>query len=142
LPPLLRGQKVLVVNLLRHARILIVEDDPQLAEVFVQTVEDRDGRVIGPFGGWRETEKYIETERLPAGAILDFRLADGEVTPIATYLVKRGVPVVICSGAYIPDRIRRSAPHLAYLPKPVSTEEVVDRLSEMLETIRRQMPPA
>lgn len=132
----------MVVNPLGRACILIVEDDPQLADVFARTVEAHGGRVIGPFGGCRETEQYIETESLPAGAILDFRLADGEVTPVATYLLRRGVPVVICSGAYVPDRIKASAPHLAYLPKPVSTEEVVDRLGEMLDAIRRRTQPA
>lgn len=131
----------MVVNMLGRARILIVEDDPQLAHVFAETIEAHDGRVIGPFVGRRETEAYIGTQSLPAGAILDFRLADGEATPIATYLLERGVPVVICTGAYVPDRLRTSAPHLAYLPKPVSTEEVVERLSELMDAVRRRTPP-
>ena len=127
--------------MLGRARILIAEDDPQLADLFAQSVEAHDGQVVGPFVGRRETEKYIETETLPAGAILDFRLADGEATPIATHLLKHGVPVVICTGAYVPYRLRTSAPHLACLEKPVSTEAVVDQLEAMLDAMRRRTRP-
>ena len=122
--------------MLDGARVLIVEDDPQLAELFAQSVEDCEGRVVGPFSGFRETKRYIETENAPDGAILDFRLADGEVTPISTFLRERGIPVVICTGVYVPLRMREAAPNFAYIPKPVSPHEVVARLGAMLRDDR------
>jgi DNA-binding response OmpR family regulator len=123
-----------------RARILIVEDDPQQAELLADMVEAREGLVVGPFSGFRETERYIETSSAPDGAILDFRLADGEVTPIATHLLSLGIPVVICAGAYVPDRLRTFAPHLAYMPKPVSIDEVLVRLNAMIRDRRRHGP--
>ena len=124
-----------------RARILIVEDDPQQAELLADRVEGCDGSVAGPFSSFRETERYIETSRAPDGAILDFRLADGEVTPIATHLLTLGVPVVICAGAYVPDRLRTFAPHLAYMPKPVGIDEVLVRLNDMIQETRRSPRP-
>lgn len=128
--------------MLGGAWILIAEGDPQIAELLARSVEAHDGRVVGPFVGCRQTEEFIETEDLPAGAILDFRLADGEVMPIASYLVRRGVPVVICAGAHPPNRPRTIAPHLAYLPNPASTEEVVDRLEALLDVVRGRTQPS
>ena len=124
-----------------RARILIVEDDPLQAELLADRVEACDGSVAGPFSSFRETERYIETSCAPDGAILDFRLADGEVTPIATHLLTLGVPVVICAGAYVPDRLRTFAPHLAYMPKPVAIDEILIRLNEMIQKNRRSARP-
>lgn len=124
-----------------RARILIVEDDPRQAELLADRIEAREGVVVGPFSGLRETERYIETGSAPDGAILDFRLADGEVTPIATHLLSQGVPVVICAGAYVPDRLRTLAPHLAFMPKPVSLDDVIARLWAMILENRRRGPP-
>jgi DNA-binding response OmpR family regulator len=124
-----------------RARILIVEDDPQQAELLADRVEACGGSAVGPFSSFRETERYIETSCALDGAILDFRLADGEVTPIATHLLTVGVPVVICAGAYVPDRLRTFAPHLAYMPKPVAVDEVLVRLNEMIQEKRRSPRP-
>jgi DNA-binding NtrC family response regulator len=53
-----------------------------------------------------------------AAAVLDVRLPDGEVFPVAEALRARGVPIVFHSGHARIDEVRGCYPDAAALPKP------------------------
>ena len=57
-------------------------------------------------------------------AVLDVRLADGEVFPLADVLIKAGVPIVFHSGHADTADLQRAYPGATSLPKPSWGSEV------------------
>ena len=53
-----------------------------------------------------------------SAAVLDVRLADGEVYPLADALIRAGVPIVFHSGHADKTELERSYPGARALPKP------------------------
>lgn len=57
-------------------------------------------------------------------AVLDVRLADGEVYPLADRLIRAGVPIVFHSGHADKGELERAYPGAHALPKPTWGSEV------------------
>jgi hypothetical protein len=67
-------------------------------------------------------------------AVLDLRLADGEVTPVLEALHARKAPTLVHSGDDLPDRVRMRHPELVALRKPILPGRLV---AEILRARRR-----
>jgi hypothetical protein len=65
-------------------------------------------------------------------AILDVRLLDGDISPIAEVLLGRGVVVVFHSASPIPRRIVDRYGDVIVCPKPMLSEHVVRRLADLV----------
>ena len=99
--------------MLEHRRILVLEDDPLPALDLAQTFVDANGRVIGPFNSVAQTLTVLAVE-LPDAAILDVRLIDRDVTPVAQALLRKGAAVVFHAATDAP--LPRSAPNSVRRP--------------------------
>jgi len=117
--------------MLTDKAILIVEDDVYLALDLSMAVEGSNGRVVGPVGTVAEALELLESEPVSA-ALLDSQPADGDVTPVAMLLTKRGVPFVIHACTGLPAGVARSLPEAPLVIKPFHSEQILSRLmSEM-----------
>lgn len=111
------------------ANILIVEDDPMVAESL--------GEVIGDLGHQVTTTGMLADAVEMAGeaqidlALLDINVVGGETTPVAKALDARGIQFVVMSG----DAARPSGYGTApVLQKPFRTSSLVLLLNELLKS--------
>ena len=87
--------------MLSGERILVAEDECMIALDLTDTLERAGASVIGPAATVQEVLKLAMSET-PDRALLDFNLADGEVTPVLELLASKGVPVVVYTGRGLP----------------------------------------
>jgi DNA-binding NtrC family response regulator len=86
--------------------------------------------VIGPAASVREALRLLDDETVDT-ALLDFNVADGEVTPVLDLLVSRGVPVVIYTGRGLPESLSARHPNLSVLRKPLATARIIEELARV-----------
>jgi DNA-binding response OmpR family regulator len=114
--------------MLSGARVLVAEDESFVAMDLADTVEGAGASVLGPAATVREATHLIQTEAIDA-ALLDFNLADGEITPVLETLCERGVPIVVYTGRGLPHELLTRHPGLPVLHKPLPPERVVAALA-------------
>ena len=115
----------------RGARILLCEDEPIVAMDVQMTVEAEGYRVAGPYA---RLDRALEAMEGPSGegiaaAILDVRLKDGDVFPLAEVLAARGIPLVFHSGHVLESDVCDRFPGARFCPKPVSPNCLLDALA-------------
>lgn len=108
-------------------QILIVEDEPLIAMDLADAVTEMEGQVIGPLATVREALAMLDRGHI-AAAILDAKLLDRDITPVAMRLAQAGIPFVIYSGTGLPVELAATWPDLPTLMKPAPVESVVLRL--------------
>src|SRR5512146_1153694 len=87
-------------------RVLIVEDEALIAWDLQLSVEQQGGVAVGPAGSLAEARDLLGRDRIDA-ALLDIRVRDGEIFPLADQLSAGGVPFAFLSGfeaAWLPER--------------------------------------
>ncbi len=114
--------------------ILIAEDNLLIATGLAECVEDHGGVPLGPVATNREALALIE--RGPQGAILDGNLLDGPITPVATALWSLRIPIVVYTGAGLPEALEALLPRIPLFPKPLPYDVVVRAIGERLGTLR------
>ncbi len=117
--------------MLDGARVLVVEDDPLVAETLSDLVEASGGKVVGPMVSMWEVTRNMPTLWADV-AILDLNVTDGEITPVLERLIARQVPVVVYTGADLPPEVRSRHPDLVSLRKPVQPARLVGELRRAL----------
>jgi DNA-binding response OmpR family regulator len=117
--------------MLAGARVLLLEDDFFTALELAEEIEAAGGRVIGPYADVAVALRALESEPVD-GAILDVHLADRDVTPVATLLVERGVPVVINSPGELPPSLAPLARRVHVILKPAHPSRAVAALCARL----------
>jgi DNA-binding response OmpR family regulator len=113
-----------------HA-ILIVEDEPLIAEELAMGGADLKGRVLGPVPTVAAALAILEHQEVTA-AILDANLQDRDVTPVGLLLARRHVPFIVHSGLGVPPELARAVPQLRLVLKPAAPHTV---LAHLLATI-------
>jgi PAS domain S-box-containing protein len=110
----------------RPARILLVEDNLIVALDIKTTLEALGYEVVGPAETVGEALALAEEDGLHA-AVLDLRLHDDEVLPVADLLAERGVPFAFASGydtsVVLPE---------AYRGRPSLTKPFSPRLLDLM----------
>ncbi|MCE0504072.1 MULTISPECIES: response regulator [unclassified Roseivivax] len=114
------------------ATVLICEDEPIVALDLEMLVEGFGFQVMGPYASLRAAEAAL-AERTPDAAILDVRLTDGEVFPLADKLQAQKVGLVFHSGHAYEAEVSKSYPGCRSCQKPVAT----DRLKQALLSVTR-----
>jgi len=117
--------------MLNGLSVLIVENEPLIALDLSDAVVDLQGIVIGPVPTVAEALAILAGQPVGA-AILDARLDDRDVTPLAIRLVEQAVPFVIHTGTGLPAELAASHPDLPVILKPKRPGEVVATLMEQL----------
>ena len=78
-------------------RVLIVEDEPLIAEMLRDWVTELGCEIAGPAGTHEAALALLEYESV-TGAILDVTVPDGVTYGVARVLRERGVPFVFATG--------------------------------------------
>ena len=108
--------------------VLIAEDEMFIASDIAIAVRDADGTVIGPFATLEEVRMAIEAT-MPAAAILDVNLLDGDIDAVLPALRVGGTRIVINTGSGRPDELAERYPDLPVFIKPTDPNELVAELS-------------
>lgn len=97
-------------------RILVVEDEPLLAMLVEDLLDEVGGLPVGPAGSVDEALRLVAAGALD-GAILDVNLGSEMAYPVADALAARGVPFVFVTGY---GRHGLTGPHCGRMtiPKP------------------------
>jgi DNA-binding NtrC family response regulator len=118
--------------MLSGTRVLLVEDEAIIALDLADTFESAGANVIGPAASVREALSLIDEETVDT-ALLDFNVADGEITPVLDLLIARGVPVAIYTGRGIPAALCARHPNLPVLRKPLSSARIVEEMARIAQ---------
>ncbi len=116
---------------LQGCRVLVVEDDALLALVYDEFLQDAGADVVGPAATVAEGGKLAEANGISV-ALLDVRLGDAEVWPVARILAGKGVPFVFCTGHFSSGSIPAEWSGRPVLTKPVRPTQVVAALVKAL----------
>jgi two-component system, chemotaxis family, sensor kinase Cph1 len=129
---------------LHGRRILIVEDVAIMAVSFEDILSSAGAEVVGPALDLKSAERLVDEERLSA-ALLDIRLEEGEIWPLAQRLARKGVPFVFCTGHFNSDTLPAEWRGRPILVKPARAQSLVDAVAGLFhghEPSRRSSPAA
>ncbi len=111
-------------------RVLIVEDEPLIAMLVQEWLEELDCTVVGPAASVSGALQLIAGTELD-GAILDVSLGKDESFPIADELRKRRVPFVFATG-YGGDGLEPRFAGAQVLAKPFEHKHFCEAVRSML----------
>jgi DNA-binding response OmpR family regulator len=111
--------------------VLVAEDELIIGVDLCDTVEEAGFEVDGPYGTARSAIESLE-RRKPDLAILDVRLDDGVVYPLADRLLAENVPVIFHSGEVSPAEVSDRYPDAHTLAKPCPPGEIIATMREAL----------
>lgn len=103
-------------------RILVVEDDYLVAALLGEMLTDLGHSVVGPFARLAPALDAAQKESVDL-AILDVNLTEGDTSPVAGALRKRGIPLVVSSG-YDSESLGASFAGAARLQKPFQQDDL------------------
>jgi DNA-binding response OmpR family regulator len=117
--------------MLNRRRILIAEDEVLIAFDLAHAVQDAGGEVVGPVDSVREGLRLLFNKEVHA-AILDVRLVDRDVAPIAAALLEQGKAVVFHTASPVPDEIVDRFGVPVVCQKPMPSNQVITRLARLI----------
>ena len=95
-------------------------------------VTELNGIVVGPLATVHEALECLDTTEI-AAAILDGRLQDRDISPIAFRLAEAGVPFVVYTATGLPAEVQELWPDLLVLLKPTPLQIIALRLNEEIK---------
>jgi DNA-binding response OmpR family regulator len=110
-------------------RVLVVDDEPMLALDVACEVANAGYEVVGPVGSVDAALALIEQIGCDI-AILDVNLGRETAEPIALVLRDRNIPFIVVSG-YARSQQPAAFAAAPFLPKPISTAELLAALAEV-----------
>jgi CheY-like chemotaxis protein len=123
--------------MLAGCRVLVVEDEPLVAETISDLLTEAEGVPVGPAATVREARQLLKGGTVPDAALLDVNLSDGLVTPVLEALSARGIPTVVYTGSAIPEDVRQRHPDLVALSKPVLPARLIGELRKLMDRSSR-----
>ncbi len=119
-------------DVLRNARVLVVEDEMLVAALLEDRLEALGCHVIGPATAVGQALELLKTEEVDA-AVLDVNLGGEKVFPVADVLAARGIPFLFATAygaAGVADRHNRRD----VLDKPYHERALEHALRSALQT--------
>lgn len=114
-------------------RVLVLEDNPALAESIEFALTTFGLEVIGPFEANESGRDIVAGGQIDV-AILDLDLGTGTSIPTATELRAAGIPFLFMSGHDMDEEVPAEFRNEMSLPKPIEPEILVDAIRELLAT--------
>lgn len=110
-------------------RILVVDDEPMVAIMLEDALQEFGYQVVGPVENLRSAVQLAGSERIDA-AIVDINI-DGQVSDaVADKLIERGIPFIFASGYARANGLRYA--QVPLLRKPFSVEDLQRALEAIL----------
>lgn len=119
--------------MLNYHAILVAEDETFIALDIALAIADAGGQVVGPAARVEEALALLVSQHV-AGAILDFSLLDGDITPVVEYMMAAALPFIIQSGVDLPPTFAARFPDLIVRIKPNVAESLVAELYTLIVT--------
>src|SRR5262245_1260529 len=113
------------------ARVLVVEDDFLISLEIGGVLTDAGAEVVGPSRTLESALGLAEDENVSA-AVLDLRIGQNTVAPVARRLAERGVPFLFYTGQAETD-VRADWPDRPILSKPALPESLVASVAGLLK---------
>jgi|GEM_PF-430221 len=120
-------------------RILVVEDDYNLARDLCNDLRQSGATILGPAPTTYYAYNLLLGRRGIDGAVLDIRLHGSEVYDLARHLRERGVPMVFAT-AYGQSSIDRAFRDTPCLQKPIPPGALVKTVAQMMERLTQFTP--
>ena len=117
-------------DILKGKHVMVVEDSGVLCFLLAEILSGAGCTLAGPYTDVEEAIEAAKTSDLDA-ALLDIRVRGQLVSPVARELDRRSVPILLTS-AYQMEDIPRSLRHAAFLRKPFTDDDVLERLTTLL----------
>jgi CheY-like chemotaxis protein len=121
---------------LKGAHVLVIEDDDLTALTAQEMLVELGCSVAGVATSVDEALAAIESARLLDCVMLDVRLGPELSSDIATHLLKKGVPFIICSGY----DIRLPGMNIPVVDKPYTLDALGKALDRAMEHKRPLSP--
>ncbi len=118
-------------------RVLLVDDDPQILEVFQEALE-RDGRFVVQTAGNGYDAGMLTESFSPDLVVLDYMLPDINGDLVCQRLKAReqsaGTRVILLSGVIEPDEIEKLKASGAddFVQKPINIQVLIEKIAELL----------
>lgn len=112
-------------------RILVAEDERMIAFDLIDTVETAGFAVEGPHRDISSAMLAFQKEK-PDLAILDVKLDDGVVYPLAQKLAEEDIPIIFHSGHYSSDEVEKRFPDAIALNKPCPPADLIGAVNDAL----------
>jgi CheY-like chemotaxis protein len=112
--------------------VLVVEDEFIVAFDLAETVRDEGFMLAGPYAHGTEALERLDNDH-PDCAILDVKLADGDVYSLADKLTERGIPILFHSGHEVPRDLLARYPHSRACSKPCPPCELLNNLRDVVD---------
>jgi CheY-like chemotaxis protein len=110
-------------------RVFVAEDEALIALVLQDILEELGHSVVGPAARIEEACRIARDETFEL-AILDVKLADSDVYPVAEILQARGIPFAFATG-YGADSLAAPFRSRPVLPKPYTAPDVAALIRQM-----------
>jgi CheY-like chemotaxis protein len=123
-----------LIALFAHCSVLVVEDEPLVAMLLVDFLEELGCTVAAQASSVAEGLERLNDTAFDL-AILDVNLRGQPVWPVANALQEQGRPFVLASG-YDGSQAQHRYTHAAILSKPYNLEG----LRRAIETVRNTQP--
>jgi DNA-binding response OmpR family regulator len=124
----------LAVDPAEPARVIIVEDEPLVAENLRDDLVEAGFEVVGVAPRVESALKLIEGTGFDV-AIIDANLAGTSAAPAAAALSARGLPFMVLSG-YAREQLQREFSEAVYVQKPYPVRKLIDALNSLLHKQR------
>ena len=118
----------------KPVRVLIVEDEPLVAENLRADLIDEGFEVVGIAARVESALSLIHGMRFDV-AILDANLAGVSAAPAAVALSARKLPFMVLSG-YAREQLQREFSDAVYVQKPYRIRKLIDELNSLLRNQR------
>jgi two-component system OmpR family response regulator len=116
--------------------IVVVDDEPDTAEMFAEMMRLRGYEVCKSYGG--ESAKQLIEETIPDVVVLDVMMPDVSGLDVLKWIrahdTLSGTPVVMVSAKSLPEDVEAGirAGATVYLSKPVAYQDIVEAVSKAL----------
>jgi CheY-like chemotaxis protein len=117
--------------------IVVVDDEPDTAEMFAEMVHLLNYRVFKSYGGVKAMD--LIADRKPAAVLLDIMMPDLSGLDVLHFMRRdprlAGIPVIIISAKGLPSDVKKGmdAGASSYLTKPVSFDDLREAIQKAIE---------
>lgn len=126
---------------LQGIRVLLIEDESLLCLMFEDILAELGCRVAGVASNLKQAFDIVHARDDIDVALLDVKLGEQSVFPVASELVKRGVPMVFSTGMGV-EGLPSEWQAYPVIPKPATIGVVAAGLDQALEAAWRRKQEA